>query len=131
MVLGHCVVAEAKCNWYLRDINIYSLSKNVCKKKNYKISSGERSQYNVHYDHFHVLKPHADTVILSMNVLVKIRRIMNYEKFDCMLSRVRCMHGSVDQFSNEEDESNCRDVGRINGSVILLAQITDYSQEKA
>jgi hypothetical protein len=25
--LGQCVVAEAGCNWYLRDINIYSLSK--------------------------------------------------------------------------------------------------------
>jgi hypothetical protein len=25
--LGHCVVAEAGCNWYRLDINIYSLSK--------------------------------------------------------------------------------------------------------
>jgi hypothetical protein len=25
--LGHCVVAETGCNWYLLDINIYSLSK--------------------------------------------------------------------------------------------------------
>ena len=25
--LGHCVVAEAECNWYLRDINIFPLSK--------------------------------------------------------------------------------------------------------
>jgi hypothetical protein len=27
--LGHCVVAEAGCNWYRLDINIYSLSKNA------------------------------------------------------------------------------------------------------
>jgi hypothetical protein len=29
MPLGHCVVAKARCNWYLRDINIYSLSKKM------------------------------------------------------------------------------------------------------
>ena len=28
MPLGQCVIAEAGCNWYLRDINICSLSKN-------------------------------------------------------------------------------------------------------
>jgi hypothetical protein len=33
--LGQCVVAEAGCNWYLRDINIYSLS-----KKKYTSKSG-------------------------------------------------------------------------------------------
>jgi hypothetical protein len=27
LLLGHCVVAEAECNWYLLNINIYSLSK--------------------------------------------------------------------------------------------------------
>jgi hypothetical protein len=27
MPLGHDVVAEARCNWYLRDINICSLSR--------------------------------------------------------------------------------------------------------
>jgi hypothetical protein len=27
MPLGHCVVAEAGCNWYLHDNNIYSLLK--------------------------------------------------------------------------------------------------------
>jgi hypothetical protein len=27
--LGHCVVAEAGCNWYHLDINTYSLSKKV------------------------------------------------------------------------------------------------------
>jgi hypothetical protein len=25
--LGYCIVAEAECNWYLRDINIFPLSK--------------------------------------------------------------------------------------------------------
>jgi hypothetical protein len=25
MSLGHCVVADARCNWYLHDINIYFL----------------------------------------------------------------------------------------------------------
>jgi hypothetical protein len=30
MSLGQCVVAEAECNWHLYDINIYSLSKNIC-----------------------------------------------------------------------------------------------------
>jgi hypothetical protein len=29
MSLGHCIVAEAECNWYLLDINICSLSKNT------------------------------------------------------------------------------------------------------
>jgi hypothetical protein len=29
MLLGHGVVAETGCNWYLRDINICSLSKKV------------------------------------------------------------------------------------------------------
>jgi hypothetical protein len=29
MSLGQCVVAEAGCNWYLYDINIYSLSKKM------------------------------------------------------------------------------------------------------
>jgi hypothetical protein len=28
MPLGKCIVAEARYNWYLHDINIYSLSKN-------------------------------------------------------------------------------------------------------
>jgi hypothetical protein len=28
MPLGQCIAAEVRCNWYLRDINIYSLSKN-------------------------------------------------------------------------------------------------------
>jgi hypothetical protein len=28
MPLGHFVIVEARCNWYLPDINIYSLSKN-------------------------------------------------------------------------------------------------------
>jgi hypothetical protein len=32
MSLGHCVVAEAGCNWYLLDINICSFS-----KKNLKV----------------------------------------------------------------------------------------------
>jgi hypothetical protein len=27
MPVGYCVVGEARCNWYLLDINIYSLSK--------------------------------------------------------------------------------------------------------
>jgi hypothetical protein len=27
-LLRHCVVVEAECNWYLLDINIYSLLKN-------------------------------------------------------------------------------------------------------
>jgi hypothetical protein len=27
MLLEHCVIAEAECNWYLLDINIFSLSK--------------------------------------------------------------------------------------------------------
>jgi hypothetical protein len=31
MPLGHDVVAKAGCNWYLRDINKYSLSKKVGK----------------------------------------------------------------------------------------------------
>jgi hypothetical protein len=25
MPLGQCVIAEAECNWYLHNINIYSL----------------------------------------------------------------------------------------------------------
>jgi hypothetical protein len=27
MPLGHCIVAEIRCNWYLHDINIYSIKK--------------------------------------------------------------------------------------------------------
>jgi hypothetical protein len=35
--LGHCVVAEAGCNWYHLDINIYSLSKKKFKAASEKI----------------------------------------------------------------------------------------------
>jgi hypothetical protein len=28
LLIGHCVVADAGCNWYLRDINIFHVSKN-------------------------------------------------------------------------------------------------------
>jgi hypothetical protein len=32
MLLGHCVVAEAECNWYLHNINIYTpYKKNTAK----------------------------------------------------------------------------------------------------
>lgn len=44
MPLGHDVVAEAGCNWYLRDINIYSLSKKKGKgssKSLYTLQSGK------------------------------------------------------------------------------------------
>jgi hypothetical protein len=30
MLIGKYVVAEAGCNWYLLDINIYSLTKKSC-----------------------------------------------------------------------------------------------------
>jgi hypothetical protein len=39
LLLGHCVVAEAACNWYLLDINIYSLSKKKPKKRSRKLFS--------------------------------------------------------------------------------------------
>jgi hypothetical protein len=32
--LGYCVVAEAGCNWYLHDINIFLLSKKLNQKRN-------------------------------------------------------------------------------------------------
>jgi len=32
MSLGHFVVAEVRCNWYLRDINIFLLSKKIYRK---------------------------------------------------------------------------------------------------
>jgi hypothetical protein len=31
MILGHCIFAEAGCNKYILDVNIYSLSKNHSK----------------------------------------------------------------------------------------------------
>ena len=37
MFLRYCVVVEAGCNWYLRDINIFSLSKNVLPAHRVKI----------------------------------------------------------------------------------------------
>ena len=45
---GYCVVAEAGCNWYLRDINIYSLSKNMQKNGETDVVTGLVNQGTKH-----------------------------------------------------------------------------------